>query len=158
MLGAIAAAAVASALFLLVVRPCMPLWHGAHLRQIVGFGGPASGAGLLHVAITNIDYTILAARLSSAQVGFYWRAFQLGVVYQDKISGVMMRLAFPVYSAPATSPSSRRLHERATRVHGADCGAAAGDPDRHRAGSGPLAVWRRLAPSVCRRRSSPSPA
>jgi lipopolysaccharide exporter len=118
-LGAIAGAAVASALFLLVVRPCMPLWHGAHLRQIVGFGGPASGAGLLHVAITNIDYTILAARLSSAQVGFYWRAFQLGVVYQDKISGVMMKLAFPVYSRTRDLAQLGRLHERATRVHGA---------------------------------------
>ena len=92
------ATCVASALFLVVVRPCPPRWHGRQLREIVGFGGPASGAGLLHVAITNIDYTILAARLSSAQVGFYWRAFQLGVVYQDKISGIMMRLAFPVYS------------------------------------------------------------
>lgn len=71
------------------------------------------------MAITNIDYTILAARLSSAQVGFYWRAFQLGVVYQDKISGVMMKLAFPVYSRTRDLAQLGRLHERATRVHGA---------------------------------------
>ncbi len=118
-LGAIAGAAMASAMFLVVVRPPMPVWHGHHLRQIVGFGGPASGAGLLHVAITNVDYTILAARLSSAQVGFYWRAFQLGVVYQDKISGVMMRLAFPIYSRTRDLAELGRLHERATRVHAA---------------------------------------
>jgi lipopolysaccharide exporter len=118
-LGSIAGAALGSALFLVVVRPYWPIWHGFHLRQIVGFGGPASGAGLLHVAITNIDYTILAARLSSAQVGFYWRAFQLGVVYQDKISGVMMRLAFPVYSRTRDLADLARLHERATRVHAA---------------------------------------
>jgi PST family polysaccharide transporter len=118
-LGSIAGAALGSALFLVVVRPCWPIWHGFHLRQIVSFGGPASGAGLLHVAITNIDYTILAARLSSAQVGFYWRAFQLGVAYQDKISGVMMRLAFPVYSRTRDLAELARLHERATRVHAA---------------------------------------
>jgi lipopolysaccharide exporter len=118
-LGAIAGSVAASAMFLVVVPPARPRWHGEHLRQIVGFGGPASGAGLLHVAITNIDYTILAARLSSAQVGFYWRAFQLGVVYQDKISGVMMRLAFPVYSRTRDLAELARLHERATRVHAA---------------------------------------
>jgi lipopolysaccharide exporter len=118
-LGSIAGAVLGSALFLVVVRPFWPIWHGFHLRQIVSFGGPASGAGLLHVAITNIDYTILAARLSSAQVGFYWRAFQLGVVYQDKISGVMMRLAFPVYSRTRDLAELARLHERATRVHAA---------------------------------------
>jgi O-antigen/teichoic acid export membrane protein len=118
-LGSIAGAALGSALFLVVVRPFWPIWHGFHLRQIVSFGGPASGAGLLHVAITNIDYTILAARLGSAQVGFYWRAFQLGVVYQDKISGVMMRLAFPVYSRTRDLAELARLHERATRVHAA---------------------------------------
>ena len=118
-LGALAGAVVASALLLVVARPYPPRWRGQHLREIVGFGGPASGAGLLHVAITNVDYTILAARLNPAQVGFYWRAFQLGVVYQDKISGVMMNLAFPVYSRTRDLAQLARLHERATRVHAA---------------------------------------
>jgi PST family polysaccharide transporter len=118
-LGAMAGGVVASALFVVVVRPCLPRWHGRQLREIAGFGAPASGAGLLHVAITNVDYTILAARLSSSQVGFYWRAFQLGVVYQDKISGIMMRLAFPVYSRTRNLAELARLHERATRVHAA---------------------------------------
>ncbi|HEU4943667.1 MAG TPA: lipopolysaccharide biosynthesis protein [Solirubrobacterales bacterium] len=118
-LGAMAAAVVSSALFMLIERPYLPRWHGRHLREIVGFGAPASGAGLLHVAITNVDYTILAARLGAAQVGFYWRAFQLGVVYQDKISGIMMRLAFPVYSRTKDLAQLTRLHERATRVHAA---------------------------------------
>ncbi len=118
-LGALAAAVLSSALFMTIERPYLPRWHGRHLREIVGFGAPASGAGLLHVAITNVDYTILAARLSAAQVGFYWRAFQLGVVYQDKISGIMMRLAFPVYSRTKDLAQLTRLHERATRVHAA---------------------------------------
>lgn len=118
-LGAMSGAAISSALFMFAERPYLPRWHGRQLSEIVGFGAPASGAGLLHVAITNIDYTVLAARLSASQVGFYWRAFQLGVVYQDKISGVMMRLAFPVYSRTKDLAQLTRLHERATRVHAA---------------------------------------
>ncbi|HEU4736217.1 MAG TPA: oligosaccharide flippase family protein [Solirubrobacterales bacterium] len=117
--GALAAGLLSSALFMTIERPYLPRWHGRQLREIVGFGAPASGAGLLHVAITNVDYTILAARLSASQVGFYWRAFQLGVVYQDKISGIMMKLAFPVYSRTKDLAQLTRLHERATRVHAA---------------------------------------
>ena len=88
-------------------------------REITRFGAPASAAGLLHVGITNVDYAVLAARLSSTQVGLYWRAFQLGVSYQDKISGIMLRLAFPIYSRTRDLSEMRRLHERATRIHGA---------------------------------------
>jgi O-antigen/teichoic acid export membrane protein len=40
-------------------------------------------------------------------------------VYQDKISGIMTRLAFPVYSRTKDLAELRRLHERATRVHAA---------------------------------------
>jgi lipopolysaccharide exporter len=118
-LGAVAGAIAATIMFVILAPPAPPRWHSMQLRQIVGFGGPASGAGLLHVAITNVAYTILAARLTAAQTGFYWRAFQLGVVYQEKISGVMMRLAFPLYSRTVDLDQLRRLHERATRVHAA---------------------------------------
>jgi O-antigen/teichoic acid export membrane protein len=118
-LGAICGAVVSTVLMLILVRPARPRWHGRELREIVGFGGPASGAGMLYVATTNVDYTIVAMRLSAAQTGFYWRAFQLGVVYQDKISGIMARLAFPIYSRTKDLAELRRLHERATRVHAA---------------------------------------
>jgi O-antigen/teichoic acid export membrane protein len=118
-LGAVCGTVIATVLLFILARPARPRWHGAELREILGFGGPASAAGLLHVAITNADYTILAARISAAQVGFYWRAFQLGVVYQDKISGIMMRLAFPLYSRTRDLDQLRHLHERATRVHAA---------------------------------------
>jgi lipopolysaccharide exporter len=118
-LGAVCGTAIATVLLFILARPARPRWHGVELREILGFGGPASAAGLLHVAITNADYTILAARLSATSVGLYWRAFQLGVVYQDKISGVMMRLAFPVYSRTRDLDQLRHLHERATRVHAA---------------------------------------
>jgi O-antigen/teichoic acid export membrane protein len=118
-LGAIVAAIASSAATILIAPPGSPRWHGPELREILDFGGPASGAGFLHVAITNVAYTVLAARLSGAQVGFYWRAFQFGVSYQEKISGIMLRLAFPVYSRTQDLDQMSSLHERATRVHAA---------------------------------------
>jgi teichuronic acid exporter len=118
-LGAMIGQVLATGLFLVAVPPVAPRWRRSQLRDILGFGGPAAAAGMLYVAITNVDYTILAARLTAAQTGFYWRAFQLGVVYQDKISGVFMRLAFPVYSRTKDVDALRQLHERASRVHAA---------------------------------------
>jgi lipopolysaccharide exporter len=118
-LGGVVSTAIASVLLLLAARPVRPRWHRRELAHITRFGAPASAAGVLHVAITNVDYAVLAARLSSTQVGLYWRAFQLGVSYQDKISGIMLRLAFPIYSRARDMAEMKRLHERATRIHGA---------------------------------------
>jgi O-antigen/teichoic acid export membrane protein len=118
-LGGVVSTAIASVLLLLAARPVRPRWHRRELAHITRFGAPASAAGVLHVAITNVDYAVLAARLSSTQVGLYWRAFQLGVSYQDKISGIMLRLAFPIYSRARDMSEMKRLHERATRIHGA---------------------------------------
>lgn len=86
-------------------------------RDVARFGIPAAMAGLVHVAFSNVDYVILAARLSATHAGLYWRGFQLGVSYQEKVSGVMLRLAFPVYARTESSEELRRIHERATRLH-----------------------------------------
>jgi O-antigen/teichoic acid export membrane protein len=99
--------------------PGRPRWRLKELSEVTRFGAPASGAGVLYVAISNVDYAVLAARLNPAQVGIYWRAFQIGVLYQDKISGIMMRLAFPIYSRTTNLDEMKKLHERATRIHGA---------------------------------------
>jgi O-antigen/teichoic acid export membrane protein len=118
-LGGVVQTAVTSLVLVIVAPPPLPGWRSGELREIAHFGAPASAAGILHVAITNVDYAVLAARLSSTQVGLYWRAFQLGVAYQDKISGIMLRLAFPIYSRTRDLSEMKRLHERATRIHGA---------------------------------------
>jgi O-antigen/teichoic acid export membrane protein len=118
-LGGVAAIAIASLLLVASAPFSRPRWHAREFSEISRFGAPASGAGVLYVAITNVDYAVLAARLSATQVGIYWRAFQLGVLYQDKISGIMLRLAFPIYSRTRDLDEMKRLHERATRIHGA---------------------------------------
>jgi len=120
-LGALAQVAAGSLLLLAVAPPPRPrLYRERGARsEVNAFGVPAALAGLVDVLFRNVDYAILAARLPAAQTGIYWRAFNLGVVYQDKLSGVMMQLAFPVYSRTENAAQLRGLHERATRVHAA---------------------------------------
>ena len=118
-IGALAQVALGSVLLFAAAPAPLPRWHWGSQREISGFGVPAALAGLVDVLFRNVDYAIVAARLPAAQTGIYWRAFNLGVVYQDKLSGVMMQLAFPVYSRTESREELRRLHERATRVHAA---------------------------------------
>jgi O-antigen/teichoic acid export membrane protein len=118
-IGAVAGIGFTSLTMVAVSPPGRPRWRRRELVEVSRFGAPASAAGLLYVAISNVDYAVLAARLNPAQVGIYWRAFQIGVLYQDKISGIMMRLAFPIYSRTNNLEEMKKLHERATRIHGA---------------------------------------
>jgi O-antigen/teichoic acid export membrane protein len=116
-IGALAQTFVTSALLVAVVPVPKPRWHGRSQRDIGPFGLAAALAGLVDVMFRNVDYAILAAQLPAALTGIYWRAFNLGVVYQNKISSVMMQLAFPVYSRTESRDELRRLHERASRIH-----------------------------------------
>jgi O-antigen/teichoic acid export membrane protein len=118
-IGALAQVLLTSLLLLLAAPPPLPRWHRSSQGEIGGFGLAAALAGLVDVMFRNVDYAILAAQLPAAQVGIYWRAFNLGVVYQDKLSSVMMQLAFPVYSRTESREQLRALHERAARVHAA---------------------------------------
>ena len=118
-LGALIQVLFTALLLLAAAPPPLPRWHRSSQREIGGFGLAAALAGLVDVMFRNVDYAILAARLPAAQVGIYWRSFNLGVVYQDKLSSVMMQLAFPVYSRTESREHMRALHERAARVHAA---------------------------------------
>lgn len=88
-------------------RSAMPRWRPEQMRELLGFGLSAAAAGFAHVAYRNVDYMILGARLPSVIVGFYYRAFTLGVEYERRLSGVLARIAFPVYTR--TQDPARRL-------------------------------------------------
>jgi O-antigen/teichoic acid export membrane protein len=115
--GALAQMALSSTLLLIAAPAPMPRWSADRQRRIAGFGLPAALGGLVEILFRNVDYAILAARLSPLMTGIYYRAFNLGVVYQDKISGVMVQVAYPVYSRTRDAEELRSLHERAARVH-----------------------------------------
>ncbi len=115
--GADVAIAIASVLMLIAAPEPLPRFHLAEAKDILGYGAASAVANIVSTMTGNIDYWIVAARLSAYQTGIYYRAFNLGVVYQSKISNVMMQLAFPVYSRLEDRQEMRRLHERAVRIH-----------------------------------------
>jgi O-antigen/teichoic acid export membrane protein len=117
--GALAQVALTSALLLAASPAPLPRWHWRSQKEIGGYGINAALAGLVDVMFRNAGYGILATQMTAAQVGMYYRAFNLGVVYQEKLSSVMMQLAFPVYSRTESRAEMRALHERASRVHAA---------------------------------------
>jgi O-antigen/teichoic acid export membrane protein len=116
-IGGIVQTAVTSALLMIVAPPPLPRFSRGSHRAIASFGVPAALAALVDTLFRNIDYAILAARVPAAQAGFYYRAFNVGVVYQDKLSRIMTQIAFPLYSRTKDTSELRRLHERAARVH-----------------------------------------
>ena len=116
-LGLLAATATTSGVLLIQTRPGWPGWRGAEMREIAAFGLPASMASLSYTASRNVDYAIVGARLGPTITGFYWRGYQLGVEYQSKISGILLRVAFPVFSRAEDLDAIRDLRARIVRLH-----------------------------------------
>lgn len=116
-IGILVVTATESSLMCWVEHPPQPRLHLGCARDIASFGLAASLASLTWVAQRNVDYVILAARLPAAQVGYYWRAFAVGSDYQEKVSGVMARLAFPLFSRTEGVEDARLLRSRVVRIN-----------------------------------------
>lgn len=116
-LGMLSMTATEAALMFASARPPRPRLVRGCAREIVAFGIPASLAGLAYVARRNVDYVILAAKLPAALVGIYWRAFQLGAEYQGKLSGIVFRLLFPLFSRAREVEDLRLLRRRVVRTN-----------------------------------------
>ena len=73
------------AVLLVIFGPsAFPRWRPRQLKEVARFGTPAALAGSAAVGYGNVDYSVLGATLSAAQVGFYYRAYALGVLYQNR--------------------------------------------------------------------------
>lgn len=106
-IGVIAGLVASTVGFMGGARPVLPRWRPHHMRELLGFGLPATAAGFAGVWYRNIDYMILGARLPAVVVGFYYRAFTVGVEYERRLSGIVTRVAFPIYAR--TEDPERRL-------------------------------------------------
>lgn len=115
--GANVAIAVASVLMFIAAPEPLPRFYRKEAKDILGYGVASAFSNIVNTMTGNVDYWIVAARLTPYQTGIYYRAFNLGVLYQSKISNVMMQLAFPVYSRLESREEMRRWHERAVRIH-----------------------------------------
>jgi len=116
-LGGLAAALAATAVAIVSAPPALPRPSRRGISEIGGFALPVTLSSVLYSTFRNVDLAILGARVSAADVGYYWRAHQLGVDYQGKVSQVMLRVSFPVYSRSEDLDELRRLRMRIVRVH-----------------------------------------
>ncbi len=94
------------------IRPPVPSFRLRSARDILRSGIPAASGAAGLVGFQNCDYVIVGARLGALQAGYYFRAYTLAVVYQKKVSQVMLQLGFPVMSRAATEEERARLRQR----------------------------------------------
>jgi O-antigen/teichoic acid export membrane protein len=116
-IGMLVNAACTVGILFFVAPRARPGFHPSEMWEIARFGTPATASGLLYFGTRNVDFAILAGRLSATQLGYYVRAFQLGSDYQGKISGVMLRVAFPVFSRAQDHSQLQRARARMVSVH-----------------------------------------
>ena len=117
-LGAIIGAVAVTVALLAVAPSGRPLWDRASAKSIVKFGAPAAVAGLSAVLERNVTFLVLAGRVSSVQVGLFWRAYQLGVEYQAKIANnITYRVAKPVLTRAERIEDLREIRMRLLRLN-----------------------------------------
>ncbi len=116
-IGMLASGALTLVLLLIATRPPLPRLHVRETRELLTFGLPAAFAGLSWVLQRNIDYIILGVRLSAAQVGYYYRAYTVSVEGERRISGIITRLALPVYARTEDLEHMRGLRARIVRAN-----------------------------------------
>jgi O-antigen/teichoic acid export membrane protein len=117
-LGSLAGIAAWAVVLLIFARMApIPRWRRREMGEVLSTGAPAAGAGLAGIGSRNADYAILGAQMTSAQVGFYYRAFTIGVEYERKLSGIMTRIAFPVYSRTKDLAHLRMIRRRIVRLN-----------------------------------------
>jgi O-antigen/teichoic acid export membrane protein len=115
-IGGIGAGIVATVLSLLSAPVPLPRMRIGPARDLTAFGIPAALATISWAGFRNADYAIVGARLGAASAGIYWRAFQLAVEYQKKISVIMTQMAFPVLSRAASTEDMFALRLRMVRM------------------------------------------
>jgi O-antigen/teichoic acid export membrane protein len=97
--------------------PPLPWIQAGKIREIVGFGLFASGSSILYAMQRTIGYGILGARLNATSAGYYYRATQLGVEYQAKVTQILLRMLFPLLSRAETPEQMRSVRARMVQVH-----------------------------------------
>jgi len=115
-IGSLAAGVVGTAIAIASVDFPRPSLDRNAARQLAGYGVPAGIASISWIGFRNVDYAIVGARLGLAATGIYWRAFQLAVEYQRKISTLLFQIGFPILSRTASEEDLLAMRFRIMRV------------------------------------------
>lgn len=94
------------------VLPTIPSFRLQAARDLLRSGIAAASGQASLVGFQNCDYVIVGARVSALQAGYYFRAYSLAVVYQNKVTQVMTSVGFPVLSRAASEDEVHRLRQR----------------------------------------------
>ena len=86
---------------------------------MVSFGLPTALSGLAYTGTRNVDYAIVSAAFGPARTGYYYRAYLLGVDYQNKFSRILVQILFPLFSRAESIESMRILRARVIRANAA---------------------------------------
>jgi len=116
-LGALAGSTAETAVLMAVAPSGRPRWHRDSAKSIVRFGASATVSGFTSTLQSNVTFLVLAGRTSAGPVGLFWRAYQVGVTYQSKISNITYRVAKPVLTRAARLEDLRELHSRLLRIN-----------------------------------------
>lgn len=116
-LGAVIGAVAVTVVLMTVAPSGLPRWDTESAKSVVKFGVPAAVAGLSATLHRNVTFLVLGGRVSPEQVGLYWRAYQLGVEYQFKVSNIAYRVAKPVLTRAERMEDLREMRTRLLRIN-----------------------------------------
>jgi len=114
--GLLARAAVEGVLLLVAARPPLPRWRPGVAGALLRFGGTSAAASVVFNLWRNADYAIVGARLGAADAGLFWRAYTLAFEYPGKVSGIVTRMALPLFSRADDLDHLKRIRVRMMRV------------------------------------------
>ena len=99
-----------SFIILFVAAPyvVLPGWNTKDARQLLRFGLPLAGAGLLTLGVVNVDSAIVGATLGPAMLGLYQLAFNISSWPVTSISQAVERISFAGFSRVANSVKTLR--------------------------------------------------
>ena len=81
----------------------LPGWNTRDARQLLQYGLPLAGAGLLTLGVANVDSAIVGATLGQAMLGLYQLAFNISSWPVSSISQAVQRVSFAGFSRVADS-------------------------------------------------------
>lgn len=116
-IGPVVGAAIETALLMRVAPPPRPGFDRQAFKDIAEFGALTSISGIIVALRRNVAYLVLAGLLPAKEVGYYFRAFQLGGEYQGKLSVVMLRLGLPLFARSPDKATTNRLRSRIVTVN-----------------------------------------
>lgn len=115
-IGALVGQALGAALIWRAAPPPAPRGNREGLRELGSFAATNAAANTASLAYQNVDYVVLGAQLSPAQVGFYWRAYGLGVAAQSKLSMILVSLGLPLYARSQSAGDRLAIRSRIVQL------------------------------------------